>query len=221
MEWAGYLVVLHIEFLLGHWGDNFPDENGRPQSWAVWEATHVQFLTATSATGGADALQAFLAQHPHDRGGIHLIGHSIGGSAVLEYLARAHETAAGIYNYGVVLDPRIKSAVIIDPLLDVPFGFLHYDRGTANRLEGTYAWLHGQNGGVQALVVDTLDGVGWGTSTVFGPTYGDLPMRSLIGKPINNPDDFFSIPFDLQHRHTYSEAHVDPVVEPYLERFWR
>ena len=113
-QWAGYLALLKAEYLYQKWGPK--------ELLYVWLRSHVRFLTVQSASSGADRLQQLLSEIPGN-GGIHLIGHSLGAAAIMEYLARARESEVAQSNpafatgFSVTLDPRIRSAVMIDPAM--------------------------------------------------------------------------------------------------------
>ncbi len=212
-QWLGYTNQFHQQYLDEKWGD--------PNDWDKWAHEHIKFLTVTDANSGADQLADLIKNDiPQNGGSINLIGHSLGGSAILEYLTRAYETASGKHNWGVTLDPRIKSAVIIDPsLAGWPVGgYARTENGICwtdcNRLNGIYKWLQSENKDFKALVVDTFDAPGAGGGPMAGlGVYGDLPFLSDFGAP--------ALTGGWAERHEWSMENVIPSTVDTIRQYWR
>ncbi len=86
---------------------------GLSNEFTSWMDTHVKFVhAATSDPGGVDT-----AVHAINRGGgsIFLIGHSVGGTAIIRYLTELKETGGQ--------NPGIAGAVAVDAPLQADLGF--------------------------------------------------------------------------------------------------
>lgn len=112
------------------------------------------------------------------------------------------------------IDSRLKSAVVIDPLLNAGLGFNTNDGYDGYRLSGINKWLQSKN--VQTLVIDSFDGIGGGLR-VGAARFGDLPVANITGKPIDGIGDIIGMPA----RHEYTMSHVDPTIKASLQTYWR
>lgn len=96
-EYEDYLFYMYTEV----WGQ---DET----TWGSWKKDHLKKLGASGAEDGAKGLERLLGELPKNQGSkIHMLGHSIGAAAILEYLGRAKDGTAK-------LDRRIRSVVLVD-----------------------------------------------------------------------------------------------------------
>jgi RHS repeat-associated protein len=105
-DWEHYMNALRDRF-------GFSDQDPRgKQEWETWRNEHVKFIKAPTADPGGIAETLNAINPPKSTGQIELIGHSSGGSAILNYLLwlkesqrakPAHLTSA------IALQPPIES----------------------------------------------------------------------------------------------------------------
>jgi hypothetical protein len=87
--WAAWLHGLRVLWLSWLNGDAAATEAGANranQGWDEWQARHVHTLEFRRAEPGSERLAELLAAPHLAHGEAHLVGHSVGGAAVLRYL---------------------------------------------------------------------------------------------------------------------------------------
>ncbi len=78
LDWQHYVTALRDKF--------FPQGDKGTQEFNAWKNEHIKFVNATSADPGGIAQTVSAINPPKSTGQIELIGHSAGGSAILNYL---------------------------------------------------------------------------------------------------------------------------------------
>jgi hypothetical protein len=139
-------------------------------AWDTWRRQHVLVLDARHTLAGANRLASVLTRPRIEQGEIHLVGHSVGGAAVLAYLAG--------WRAGLLPPPaaQLRAAVTLDAavtgLAGVWSGALRYFAGGSEaRLNGLSAWA-AQRG--IALVTASNQRDVWSHRAL-----GDLPYLGL------------------------------------------
>ncbi len=114
-------------------------ESWAPTAWDTWRRQHVLVLDARYTLVGASRLASLLRRPRIDQGEIHLVGHSVGGAAVLAYLAG--------WRAGLLPPPaaRLRTVVTLDAavsgLAGVWSGARRYFASASEaRLNGLNAW---------------------------------------------------------------------------------
>ncbi len=219
-DWGEYGSQLHSEY--NKWVQKYQHLGESDEiaalggGWEDWAARHTRSIGAGDLLGGADAIRTAIAGIKDDDPGvdIHLLGHSMGGGAIAQYILDA---AAGI-GY----DSRVKSAVLIDaPLVD-------HDSSTGYRLFGSRIKNLGAAAsklGINVLAVDTpndfvshpsIHGIREVTDPHYPKGHG-LPMPSAP-----NPDETFIIHEPAQERwHDHTSRYMATETQDFLEQVWK
>jgi hypothetical protein len=111
--WGAWLR--YLEELCAGWASDTPAgaadqvaSAGGASAWDAWRREHVWAIDARHVHEGVNALVSFLMDPRHRAGGVHLIGHSVGGATLLVYLTG--------WRAGLWPEPRLRlrSAVTLD-----------------------------------------------------------------------------------------------------------
>ncbi len=200
--WGEYTQLLHQEY--EGWANRYRRYGEELPSWTDWSAEHIRYMKASDSMIGSAALALLLEGIPYSPGShIHLIGHSEGGGAIMNYFGRR------MNDDHLYLDNRISDATFIDaPLGSRSVG---WDRSTNNvtntgRDENIGYWLYNQ--GIRALVVDNpRDWVNSdpipGVTTIGNPHYSGSPSSP-----------------GLTSWHAYSMSNMASETSYYLTTWW-
>lgn len=94
-------------------------------AWDSWQASHIAVLEAGDTVAATQELAACLADGRLSTGNIHVIGHSVGGAAVLAYLAGCREGRFALPG------TRLRTAITLDAAV----------AGLAGLWSGTWRYL--------------------------------------------------------------------------------
>lgn len=115
--WGAWLR--YLEVLCAGWASDTPTvaanqaapvgaASASASAWDAWRREHVWAIDARHVHEGVNALVGILTDPRHREGGVHLIGHSVGGATLLVYLTG--------WRAGLWPEPRLRlrSAVTLD-----------------------------------------------------------------------------------------------------------
>lgn len=208
--------------------------NSQPaQSFEEWAGEHVRFVAAVNGPAGAHNIAQAL-QMNSDRGDIHMVGTSVGGTAIISYLSEAMRDETP-------LDRRIRSVMTIDSPLGTrpPFAPADLVDGLMNGLQATSMrsdvafglgeWAETSN--IAMFTVDTRqDIVGYdplpGVANDANPLYpqSDTPPVSAYLKcdsvlcQLGNLGDFLDLGSTW---HIYTGSHMATSAREFIDRHWR
>lgn len=204
----------------GYYDDNgnYVDEIYQYRSFKTWSRTHVRPVGAKDPEGGAQGIRDTITSITNRRPGvdIHLLGHSMGGAAIAEYMLDAAD--------GVGADSRVKSAVMIDaPLVEsINVGPL------SQRLFGSRIKNLGAAAaklGIKAISVDTPND--WvsspaihGVPEVANPTY---PKGHGLAMPNHANADRTELPFSEAQNawHDHTSRYMATETQAFVAVAWR
>ena len=215
-NWGEYLLLLRELFDRGNWAQG--DEIWQRHTFEQWafqlDGGHARFIGVFDTGLGASAIENELSGI-QGTGHIHLIGHSMGGGAIAEYLYRARAAQQQpitrlVHGYKL-LDPRVSSATLIDPYV----GGLDTD--------SLGAWANAQ--GVNFKVFDAQgDGInGCSASSAFCEPNPDYSVDLNGNKRPTPPPSGDGMPWHQGSRalHTYTFTHVARQTQNWLRVVWK
>ncbi len=217
-NWGEYLLLLRELFDEGNWGQG--DEIWQRYTFEQWafqlDGGHARFVGASTMDQGANAIENELSRI-QGTGSTHLIGHSMGGGAIAEYLRRAkvaqeYPVLGDLAGYKS-LDPRVSSVTLLDP----------YVGGMDPDLLG--AWANDQ--GVNFKVFDAQgDGVnGCFASSLFCEPNPDYSVDLNGNKRSTPPPSGDGLPrhssSQALHTYTFTFTHVARQTQDWLRVVWK